>query len=1102
MEGKIHVNADLDYAVFQISSTQNRYEAIVCSKGRTEKLAYGSLDQLALHLPEAKGVQSNMSNGTFKLQLGEKLKVSWFTKSTLARFLHFVDSPEVLKSSNAMLSEISQLEETRKFHLALYLKDRPTHLGSGLTGGFLQDVRLAHQVNVDTVSSDPTKNELLRALDLRLMTLKEETVVSLNRAAGSNLSKEEISDISAFAAHFGALDLRNSLLKYLAIISDCQSSEPSYQPSMVSNDSNEKCESATEICQPKPQTDILYSTSNSVSPAKLAQIERHSSSESEESSELSDEDQAVVERSRPIVRSASPRRSASPMRRVQIGRSGSRRSTAITIKSLNYYPARERMSLNRDADETNSCNEESEQPSRKPESTVRRMSVQDAINLFESKQKDQNLDAQKRRASGEAATNINKTVLRRWSSGMGDSFTHRSQENTADTASLNTSISLVPEEEKKIVEVMVDSDPQLSNLVLPEVAIPHVDAHVATPSEPGRMLSPPMSVSTDLIKPKPEENGDGLTLSAEWNRQKEAELNQMLMKMMGNKPVKYKGTNAITNGLVDSSGEQKGDFYSQYKEKRDEKLRCENVRKRAAKEAKFKVLHETLEKSKAQMVSKTSGTIEKHVSPIHSQRPRRNSSPPVLPKKDVSKTPARKASSKLSPLPASRSSGSSGPSPKANGSQLTKSIPRTISTNTPPNQRKKQTAPTQPSARTERPLQQQKNKKGTVMGGKQDSKGQEEKKLKPVTKTSRRLKTGNSPDLGDESGLTATKPSFYNKVTKKSSVVPLESKPFLRKGNGSGPGVGPVSSKSKAPQPVDSPKGSESQNLAEDKESSVVKIESTSKVLEVDLAQPENDVDTNLEILLDNDCSVEKTENLEQSLAPVDSSVNKSIEPPAAEIQPDEDMDISSTAWVEADHQEIPTTCERGLMTDAVSPGIAPISSSSPRIHHSLSQMLQADTSESEIIEWGNAENPPALVYQKDAPKGLKRLLKFARKSKGDANVTGWASPSTFSEGEDDQEESRGANKKSLDLLSRKVVLQAKGFGQSFDSGNSSKRAVDHHKMHSILPAQPSGSSLSSLSDKLHEGQASVTANPTKTSRSFFSLSTFRSSKSSDSKPR
>lgn len=52
------------------------------------------------------------------------------------------------------------------------------------------------------------RNELLRALDLRLTALKEEILVLLNQAVGSNLSTGEISDLSAFVQRFGTSEFR------------------------------------------------------------------------------------------------------------------------------------------------------------------------------------------------------------------------------------------------------------------------------------------------------------------------------------------------------------------------------------------------------------------------------------------------------------------------------------------------------------------------------------------------------------------------------------------------------------------------------------------------------------------------------------------------------------------------------------------------------------------------------------------------------------------------------------------------------------------------------------------------------------------------------
>ncbi|WVZ56817.1 hypothetical protein U9M48_007294 [Paspalum notatum var. saurae] len=1076
MDGKFASNVQLDSAVFQVSSSDNRYDAIACSKGNTELIASGSLDQLVLHLEDAKKFQTCSSSDSFKLLLaGDEKGCSWFTKSTLKRFLHIINSSDASKSANEVLEEMSQLEETRKFHQSLYVKEQQNIIGGALTGGLFGTGAIAQQGNVGPNSSETTKNELLRALDLRLTALKEEILVLLNRAVGSSLSASEIFDLSAFVQRFGTSEF-SWLMRCMLLISDCQSHEllQKLDSKAEKIDKSENAHNAPDISQ----TNLHRPISNTVSPAKLAQIERESSTGSDDSSESSDEGEAVVERSRPLVRSASPRRSASPMRRVQIGRSGSRRSTAIAIKSLSYFPPSQRIPLDKD-DESSTCNGETEQPPRRSDNNIRRMSVQDAINLFESKQKDQNPDSQNKKA-GLFAT---KSVLRRWSAGMGDSFNDRSEGKVSDSTSESKSnIASGTEKDGAQMESEPDKAPNNTTSEVGGLTF-HADSHEISVAETEIVVS--TNICAEQTKSGPEETSDRAMASAEWNRQKEAELNQMLLKMMEVMPGKFSGADATVAGL-NSTNQQKGVSHGQNREKRDTKVRTEKGTRPPAKEGNLKPRKETIGLNKSSKTPKTGTVTDKRISPVP-QRARRNSSPPTLPKEVTSKTPVRKSSPKPSPAPAAvpttRSSWSGGSLTKATTTQKTKSSPGMASTSTPTSRRRTPTPPSssQPSSKVERTTQPVKNKKETIGTTKSAIKGQEEKKTKTATKTSRITKV--SPSSEEKSSVT-TKQSLH-KVSKKSSVVPLESKP-LKKATGISQRIGSGTAKSKVPQLDDSSKDSGSVNEAEDKELSPMTTEPTTKVLEADLAQPAHDVDENLEISLDNDLNIEKTETPASSLAATEMISSVQVEPSTAVVDggtqpPDEDMGISSAAWVEVEHQEQEVTdpSENVIDEDVTSPGIAPLPSSSPRVRHSLSQMLQADSNEPEIIEWGNAENPPAIVFHKDSPKGFKRLLKFARKNKGDNNSNGWASPSVVSEGEDELEESRGTS----------------------DCANSSRRTFDGSKTSSILSAQSTTGSFNSMnSDKLRERPGAAMS--AKASRSFFSLSNFRSSRSNDSKLR
>ncbi|TQD85986.1 hypothetical protein C1H46_028465 [Malus baccata] len=247
-------------------------------------------------------------------------------------------------------------------------------------------------------------------------------------------------------------------------------------------------------------------------------------------------------------------------------------------------------------------------------------------------------------------------------------------------------------------------------------------------------LSSPIDIEADSTITLGEKSNRKPIASMEWSQEREAELNQMLMKMMETKPVKpvkpVKSTKPQATRNQSLHSEQRGGFYDHYKEKRDEKLRGEN--------------------------------------------------------------------SRTSPMPATRKSWPSTPTPRATGASPART-PVAVTSTTPTRQKPK---PTPPSTKVERPPQRQKNVKESVITNDRSSKGVNEKQQHAVKKSGKTTKPKVVTTSGDYSDII---PAKHNKVTKKSSVVPVESKPFLRKGTRTSPGVGPVVNKTRtSPQSEES----------------------------------------------------------------------------------------------------------------------------------------------------------------------------------------------------------------------------------------------------------------------------------------------------------
>ncbi|GMI84953.1 hypothetical protein HRI_002164600 [Hibiscus trionum] len=1081
-------DAVLDYATIQIRPSQNRYEAYTCRGNNVEKLSVGVLQKLLPHLPELNNLvthgsisNSNSNAVNYKLQPPSNIKSpAWFTLSTFSRFLDIVGSTDLLDTAKVIEAEMSQLEEAKRFHLSLYAQGHQDHNRSSENGK-------SQQFEVQNSSSETSKNELLRAMDSRLTSLRSKLVVAFNQAVGEACSYEEITHLAKFSENFGASDVKKFLCMFLELREKCEIANPLNDESSSCthasvNGSIEKTDGNNKI--PKPissETPVKYG----VSPAKAAQVERQSSTESEESSDSSDEIPIAAERSRALIRSASPRRSASPMRRVQIGRTGSRRAPALTVKSLGYFPAREKISFQRDVASDDS-EEEGSGHIKKPENNVQRMSVQDAISLFESKQRDQIADVPKRNSLANVSLGPSKSALRRWSASMVESAVQSQSQNGSEDPLVSEPSNNVIDNDimERSTEVNLESDTRTGAENIKEA----VDVRLERPEESS---CSPIDIQevTNIIHE--EEANETSKSTVEWSRQKEMELNQMCKNMMENQLVSRKKPQTEVGQTLPP--EQRGGFYHHYKEKRDQKLRGENVGKHAEKEAKLKAMLKNLDERKARMASTNVNSIRKNDPPTKSQITAKNSqkllknlSQPANTRKETKKLSAeKKVSTRTSPLPATRKSWPSTPSPRTAGASPAKTPGAISSYGTTSTRRKPQSAQAvaQPSPKVENSQPQRRNPKATQTE-KRGLVGVNEKQQRNLMKSSKTTKTKIAAAPAVSSSLYPAKPSLYNKVTKKSSVVPLESKPSPRKGSGF-TSSGRVNKTKNPSQLEDSLKNTE--NFIDPQESNVLANASVlvSEHQDQDVSSLDHcDDATQSDTQLNGHQKGDVVESVNELAPGLDAGL-KIIDESS---QCEEESTISPTAWVEIEeHQNLPNICDEKTAEITSSAGIAPVVSTSPRVRHSLSQMLREESNGGYITEWGNAESLPAMVYQKDAPKGLKKLLKFARKSKGDANITGWSSPSVFSEGEDDTEESKVINMRNSDNLLRKAALNIKNHGSDgFDHNLSS---------HELRSAQSGIRTFDA--HKLQHGSVSVTASATKGTRSFFSLSAFRGSKPS-----
>ncbi|KAK3220581.1 hypothetical protein Dsin_014551 [Dipteronia sinensis] len=614
------------------------------------------------------------------------------------------------------------------------------------------------------------------------------------------------------------------------------------------------------------------------------------------------------------------------------------------------------------------------------------------------------------------------------------------------------------------------------------------------------------------------------------------------MKMVDNQDFSdTRRQNFSEHGFSDDS---RGKFYETYMQKRDAKLREEWSSKRGEKEAKLKAMQDSLERSRAEMTAKFSGFTDKQdtvasarrraeklrsfnfrssmkmeqhpISSIQSEEDEDLSeiweqkyygqersftetsfgdnasksfqSKKLLPNRSLSSTTPRTAAP-MSRSSAKNSNSSSGRRRLQSENPLAQSVPNFSDL------RKENTKPYSGVGKVTTRSQVRNNPRSKTSS--------EEiplvKEEKHRRSNSLRKNSAGPVEFSDILPLDSDGVVLASlKFDKEQSV---ESKPFLRKGNGIGPGAGASIAKLKASLAADALTNEEefdeffeaedSADVAKDDDEEELETMETEESIDMDNGKPRLSHESDK---LGNSGS-ENGDSLRSlcqadlgSVAELPASVPSFQAVGTLQDSPGE----SPVSWNSRMHHPFSYPHDTSDIDASVD---SPIGSPASWNSHSLNQ-TEADAARMRK-KWGSAQKPFIASNsshnqsRKDVTKGFKRLLKFGRKSRGTDNLVDWISATT-SEGDDDTEDGRDpANRSSEDLRKSRM-----GFSQSHPSDDGFNESDLFNEqvqdLHSSIPAPPANF-------KLREDHMSGSS--MKAPRSFFSLSSFRS-KGSDSKLR
>ncbi|KAH7423174.1 hypothetical protein KP509_12G042600 [Ceratopteris richardii] len=390
--------APLDFVELRLSSAgSSRCELVVSVDGQTEKLAWGLLKTFISHLRAARELYTTERTLTLRLEAPKVCagrRRPWFTRRTLERFVQYVSAPEVLERLQVIEQEIIQLEQIRSIQADSLPKVNHgfPNTNDGAMKAVFSPVEY-NDVHGHFVDADDSKRELLRAMDVRLSTLQRERSMAFNQAIAVGFTADTMEDLLCFSDYYGAERLRVACNWFWELHTKLERV-------------TEKPSQELPPCESKGMELGLFSSSSQIEcfhdpmEVKISNMDKESFVEdSSPSSEMSDRCATVSParlqghscKAYP-QRSSPRRRSAPPMKKVQVGRFGSRQAGSLIAHNINYLSDRQSEDKNNVMETSSSDSEDSVQSDsqnkfssfKRSPARTQRQNIQAAINLFEN----------------------------------------------------------------------------------------------------------------------------------------------------------------------------------------------------------------------------------------------------------------------------------------------------------------------------------------------------------------------------------------------------------------------------------------------------------------------------------------------------------------------------------------------------------------------------------------------------------------------------------------------------------------------------------------------------------------------------------------------